>query len=370
MLTCRSSEIEKIALFRSLFHGRDDLYAKRFESVKTGKSGYQPVCAVEWVRGVCEKPRVKCATCPMRQLLPVMDAVIRQHLVGHDEKGRAVFLGIYPLLQNEQCYFAVADFDKADWQTDVRAVRESCARLGLSCAVERSRSGNGAHLWWFFEEPVAAFYARSFVSLILTATLESRPEIGLDSYDRIFPNQDTMPKGGFGNLIALPLQGEARKKGNSVFVDEVFSPYSDQWTFLSSVPRLRKEGIERRVDEAQRTHAILPVAGVAVNEESPDTPRKSTKPCAKRTLVQLDCKFPITVVRSDRLYFLKESLTPELRGFLMRLAAFQNPEFYQAQAMRLNTYGKPRIICCAEETQNFLLLPRGCFDDAQCFFCG
>ncbi|MGD0206408.1 MAG: hypothetical protein ABSC89_02215 [Verrucomicrobiota bacterium] len=206
-------------LFRSLFRGRVDVYPRRFESRKTGKAGYQPICANEWVRGVCEKPKIKCAERPNRRLLPVTDEVIRWHLSGRDDQGRDFVMGVYPMLQDETCHFLAVDFDRENWQEDAGAFLETCRQLDLPVALERSRSGNSGHVWFFFEEAISAGLARKLGSHVLTETMESRPEIGLGSYDRLFPNQDTLPKGGFGNLIALPLQKQARQWGNTVFLD-------------------------------------------------------------------------------------------------------------------------------------------------------
>jgi hypothetical protein len=203
-----SSPQAKIALF-SLFRGREDVYPRRFESRKTGRSGYAPACANEWVRGVCEKPRIKCAECPNRRFLPVTDDVIRWHLSGCDAEGQPFVAGVYPLLQDETCLFLAVDFDKAGWRDDAAAFLEACRHLNLPAALERSRSGRGAHVWFFFQEAIPAL-ARRLGSHVLTETMEGHPDIGLDSYDRLFPNQDTMPHGGFGNLIALPLQRAAR----------------------------------------------------------------------------------------------------------------------------------------------------------------
>ena len=155
-----SSPEEKIALFRSLFRGRDDVYPQRFESRKSGKTGYSPACANEWVRGLCDKRKVKCVQCPSRQFLTVTDEVISLHLSGADKDGRDFVAGVYPMLLDETCYFLAADFDKETWLEDINAVRESCDELGIPCAVERSRSGNGAHLWIFFETAIPAILAR------------------------------------------------------------------------------------------------------------------------------------------------------------------------------------------------------------------
>ncbi len=163
-------------------------------------------CSNEWVSGICEKPRVKCADCQHRSFLPVTDDVIRRHLVGSDERGNDFIAGVYPMLLDETCFFLAIDLDKANWQDDAIAVLETCRRLDVPAALERSRSGNGGHIWIFFESAIPASLARRLGSYVLTETMERRPDLGLDSYDRLFPNQDTLPRGGFGNLIALPLQ--------------------------------------------------------------------------------------------------------------------------------------------------------------------
>ena len=254
-----SSPEEKIALFRSLFRGRDDVYPRRFESRKTGKSGYAPACSNEWVRGICEKPRVKCAECPNRRFLPVTDEVIRWHLSGRDDTGQPFIAGVYPMLLDETCFFLAVDFDKSGWLEDSSAFLETCRRMGLSASLERSRSGRGGHVWLFFEEAMSAALARKVGSHVLTETMERRPDIGLDSYDRFFPNQDTLPQGGFGNLIALPLQKHPRGDGNSVFIDDLAVPYPDQWAFLSTVQRIARGHLEEVAREAERRGRVLGV---------------------------------------------------------------------------------------------------------------
>src|SRR5215207_3649848 len=165
----------KIALFRSLFRGREDVYPRRFESRKTGKTGYAPACANEWVRGICEKPRIKCAECPNRRFLPVTDYVIRWHLSGSDAEGQPFVAGVYPLLQDETCFFLAVDFDKAGWREDSAAFLETCHNVNLAAALERSRSGRGAHVWLFFEEAIPAALALLLESHVLTETMERRP---------------------------------------------------------------------------------------------------------------------------------------------------------------------------------------------------
>jgi superfamily II DNA or RNA helicase/very-short-patch-repair endonuclease len=359
-----SSSEAKIALFRSLFRGRDDVYPRRFESRKTGRPGYAPACANEWVRGDCEKPRVKCAECPNRRFLPVTDDVIRWHLSGCDPEGQPFVAGVYPLLQDETCFFLAVDFDKAGWRDDAAAFRETCCDLNLPVALERSRSGRGAHVWLFFDEAIPAALARRLGSHVLTETMERRPEIGLDSYDRLFPNQDTMPQGGFGNLIALPLQRAPRKQDNTVFLDGAFVPWPDQWAFLASVRMIARPQIEEIVEDAERRGRIL---GVRLLPQDDGETEPWTAPPSRRREAPIVGDLPPTLdgVLSNQIYIPKQGLNPGLRNRLLRLAAFQNPEFYKAQAMRLSTYNKPRVVACAEDLPHHIGLPRGCLDDVR-----
>ena len=353
----------KIALFRSLFRGREDVYPRRFESRRTGKSGYAPACANEWVRGICEKPRIKCAVCPHRRFLPVTDDVIRWHLSGRDREGQPFVAGVYPLLLDETCFFLAVDFDKAGWHADTAAFLQGCQRLGFTGALERSRSGGGGHVWVFFEDAVPAALARRLGSHLLTEAMEVRPDIGLDSYDRLFPNQDTLPQGGFGNLIALPLQREPRDRGNSVFVDDDFVPWPDQWAFLAAISKLCRADVERIVQNAERRGRVLGVR-LPPQEDGDDQPW-TAPPSRSRKEPEILANLPqsLELVLGNQIYIAKEGMHSGLRNQLLRLAAFQNPEFYKAQAMRMSTYGKPRIIACAEDHLRHIGLPRGCLDD-------
>jgi superfamily II DNA or RNA helicase/very-short-patch-repair endonuclease len=354
----------KIALFRSLFRGRDDVYPRRFESRKTGSAGYSPVCANEWIRGICEKPRIKCADCPHQRFLPVTNDVIRWHLSGQDDSGRDFVMGIYPMLLDETCFFLAADFDKTTWMEDARAFLETCGQMHLPGALERSRSGNGGHIWMFFNEPVPANLARRLGAHVLTETMERRPDIGLDSYDRFFPNQDTMPNGGFGNLIALPLQKRPRDSGNSVFVDEELSPYEDQWRFLSSIHRMTRHEVEEIVRHAETKGHVVGVR-FAPNDGEDESSLWTAPWSRPRAEASIPGPLPdnLELVLGNEIFIAKDVLSAPLRNRLIRLAAFQNPEFYKAQAMRLPTYDKPRVIACGSDYPRHVGLPRGCFDD-------
>lgn len=193
---------EKIKLFMSLFRGRSDVYARRCYSKRFDSSFYMPACKNEWVRGVCERPQMKCKNCPKRELTPLTEEVIDSHLRNKDENGNGI-IGIYPLLPDDACLFLVLDFDEENWKKDIAIFRLICEKLNIPIAIERSRSGNGAHAWLFFEEPVPAASARKLGDALLTKAMSVRHEIRFGSYDRMFPNQDFMPKGGFGNLTRI-----------------------------------------------------------------------------------------------------------------------------------------------------------------------
>lgn len=358
----------KIALFRSLFRGRDDVYARRYESVRTGKSGYSPACGNEWVPGVCDKPRIKCTACPHQRFLPVTDDTVRWHLSGRDDTGRDFVMAVYPLLRDETCFFLTIDLDKENWKADAQAVLETCRRLGVPVTLEQTRGGNGGHLWLFFEEAVPAALARKLGALVLTETMERRPSIGLDSYDRFTPNQDTLPQGGFGNLIALPLQKAPRERGNSVFLDDDFEPHGDQWALLSSVGRIDRKAAETIVARAEKRGRIVGVRFAPVDE---DDAHPWTAPSSGGR-IEIPCDGPlpsqIELILNNQIRIAKRKLTPGLQNHLVRVAAFQNPEFYKAQAMRLPTFDKPRIIACAEDCPEWIGLPRGCLNEVKKLF--
>lgn len=187
------------------------------------------------------------------------DEVIQWHLLGIDNSGRNFVMGVYPMLIDETCFFLAADFDKASWREDAVAFLKTCQQMNLPAALERSRSGNGAHVWLFFSEAIPASLARKLGAYILTETMEQHPDVGLDSYDRFFPNQDTLPKGGLGNLIALPLQKLARHSDNSVFVDENLIAYKDQWAFLADLRKIDRTEIESLVHQADTKGRIVGV---------------------------------------------------------------------------------------------------------------
>ena len=342
---------EKIALFRQLFRGREDVFPKRWESAR-GTSGYSPACANEWKPGICDKPRVKCAACARRELMPVTDQVVYDHLAGKQT------IGVYPLLTDDSCFFLAVDFDGSDWREDAGAFMKSSRELEIPVALEISRSGNGAHAWFFFSENIPAREARQLGEVLISHTCDRTRQLSLGSYDRLFPNQDTLPKGGFGNLIALPLQKHPRELGRSVFVDERLIPYPDQWGFLASVSSMTRRDVEDSISRAGGGRHLLDVS-FASGEEN-DKPWQSPVPVAAKIAGPLPES--LTLVLANQIYIAKAGLPQPLANRLIRLAAFRNPEFYKAQAMRMPVWNKPRLIGCAENYPQHIGLPRGCLD--------
>ncbi len=345
---------QKVMLFRRLFAGRTDVYPVRWES-KAGKTGYAPACANEWRAGVCEKPRIKCADCSHRSLIALSDRTIFDHLAGRHTTG------VYPLLTNDTCNFLAVDFDDAEWRQDAKGFAKSCSELGVPVALEVSRSGEGAHAWVFFSASVAARDARRLGTALISFTCARTRQLKLTSYDRLFPSQDTLPKGGFGNLIALPLQKLPRELGRSVFVDEALQPFPDQWAFLTSVRSMEPHDIEPTILRA--TGGAHPLDVTFVADEDSLEPWKP-RPSANQRLTG-PMPESVSVTQANLVYVEKGPLPQSLANRLVRLAAFQNPEFYRAQAMRMPVWDKPRVIGCAENFPQHIGLPRGCLEAVQ-----
>lgn len=342
-----SSE-EKLKIFMEVFKGRTDLYAKRWTSNKTGKSGYLPVCKNEFSTYKCDKPRVKCSECPYRELLPLTDDVVLKHLKGE------MTIGIYPLLPGDLCNFLAIDFDKKTYEKDVSAFWNICDELSIPVYVEKSRSGNGAHIWIFFEESIPARVARKMGNILLTKTME-KASLELDSYDRLFPNQDTMPKGGFGNLIALPFQGESSKNGNTVFVDKYFEIQENQLNILTNIRRMKSDDIYEFINKYKEDDYKEPEIGEILDDDY-----IQKKDNIKDTIFinNVEC------IIENQIYIKKLKLLPNEITYLKRLASFTNPKFYELQKLRMPIFYKttPRIISCFDEDERFLILPRGCLE--------
>ena len=320
-----ATNAEKVILFRSLFRGREDVFPRRWDNPKTGRSGYSPACANEWDLDLCEKkkgatggrkPRATCSECANQAFLPVTDEEIAKHLRGEQ------IMGVYPLLPDETCCFLAADFDKKSWQEDVHAFAETCKIRDVPVAIERSRSGNGAHAWIFFSAPILAATARKMACFLITETMARRHQLSMESYDRLFPNQDTMPKGGFGNLIAMPLQRQARDCGNSVFVDDNFIGFPDQWSFLANLRRLDPSSVQSLADEAVRLGQVIGVRlsdPLGDEELSPWNRTPSKRP--KKIAIEEPIPSNINAVIAQRLFIEKKGLPSALINRIKRAAA-------------------------------------------------
>jgi hypothetical protein len=352
-ITTPFTPTDKVRLFRSLFRGRPDVYPTRFVSKKTSRFGYAPACANKFMPGVCELPRIRCGECPNQAFHLVDDQAILNHL-----QGRHV-MGVYPLLEDDTCCLLAADFDKSTWREDVAAFAETCRSAGVTVSVERSQSGNGAHAWFFFSTPIPASTARKMGCFLITETMTRRHQLSMESYDRLFPSQDTMPRGGFGNLIALPLQHEARRRRNTLFLDADLEPYPDQWGYLAAIERTAASAVETIAAEATRRGLVI---GIRLAEPEDEAAPWRRPPSGRPRRVAISGTLPQDVrgVLSQRLFIEKTGIPSSLLNQIKRVAAFQNPEFYKKQMMRLSTAGTPRVITCAEDFPEHVAVPRGC----------
>ncbi len=347
---------DKIKLFMALFRGRTDVYAKRWVN-KKGVPGYSPVCINLFRKGLCLKPKESCTACKNKAYAPMTPEIIGAHLQGKN------IIGLYPMLKDDCCNLLAIDFDGDKWQKDVSIIQKITGLHNIPLAVERSRSGNGAHVWFFFQEKISAAKARKFGAALITKAMLLRHELSFSSYDRMFPNQDTLRDDGLGNLIALPLQQEARQNANSVFIDNNYQPYQDQWTYLSNIRKITQAELESYIAELVDDSEL----GTLRSRESEDS-RPWEKSKAKQTLSKSDFPDTARVTMSNMIYLEKSGFSQKALNAIKRFAAFQNPEFYKAQALRLNTYKIPRIISLADDQNNYLALPRGCNEELDSLF--
>ena len=346
---------QKVSVFQNLFRGRTDTFATRWQN-KQGRSGYSVACNNEWVKGVCNKPKIKCGDCPSRDYKTLNKQALYNHLSGKE------VVGLYPLLADNSCHLLATDFDKDGWQDAVKALSKACDRYDVPHAIEVSRSGNGAHLWIFFSEQVQAKEARLLGFSLLDKAMEIYPKLSFDSYDRLFPNQDILPEGGFGNLIALPLQKEARAAGNSCFVDQHLRPYADQWGHLLELKAASPEELRELLSNLSPNATRLQEQEVF--DERPPW-EQTAKPVR---LVIEDPPEQVTITLANHVYIKLNEVPSILIAQLRQLASFSNPVFFKTQALRFSTRGIPRFISCAKIEHGYLALPRGCFDDVNALF--
>lgn len=356
IVTSASPARDKLELFRNLFTGRKDVYAHGYRR-KDGGIGYTPACTNEWKSGICPKAshqKVKCAECSKRVFPELSDAAIIDHFKGSDGRLRDV-IGQYVLDKDSNTKVLVIDFDGADWKEATNAIRLVAKSHGIDAAVERSRSGNGAHVWFFFLELTNAKTARDFGSSLIAEAAMLNKTITFEAFDRMLPAQSTIPEGGFGNLIALPFQGKAQRKGNSVFVDEQFEPFPDQWLYLSQIqliPRVTVQSLIESIDN--RPH------GIAATAAANTTASHSQRPRNRLPLTPRDFPSSLPVTQADMLYIPEKSLSPAAQMEVRRLATFANPEFFRAQSMHQSVFGKPRYIDLSELRDGCVAIPRGC----------
>ncbi|WP_252306324.1 TOTE conflict system archaeo-eukaryotic primase domain-containing protein [Streptococcus pseudopneumoniae] len=300
---------EKLQLFTSVFAGRFDVYAKSFINDQ-GKIQYFPSYDYGWKQLSPEK----------RSFQTLTDSVLKSHFRGETA------IGIFPMHLDDSCYFLVLDLDEGDWKEAGLTIRRIARERQMEAHLEISRSGHGLHIWFFFEEAIPSREARLFGKKLLELAMQESMQLSFDSFDRMFPNQDVLPKGGFGNLIALPFQGEAYHQGRTVFVDEQFQPYEDQWRYLQEIQRVSTAKVALLIQEE-------------LGKEELDKELK--------------------VVLSNMIQLEKSSVTPKTLFFLKNMASFSNPEFYLKQAMRQPTYQIPERMYLFGESDHYLWLPRG-----------
>lgn len=356
IVTSASPARDKLELFRNLFTGRKDVHAHGYRR-KDGGIGYTPACANEWKSGICPKAnhhRIKCAECRSRTFLELNDAAIIAHFKGSDDRLRDV-IGQYVLDKDCNTNVLVIDFDKVDWKEATNAIRLVVKNHGINAAVERSRSGNGAHIWFFFLEPINAKTARDFGSCLIAEAAALNKTITFEAFDRMIPAQSTIPEGGFGNLIALPFQGKAQREGNSVFVDERFEPFPDQWLYLSQIQLISRATVDRLIEDTKNKPL-----GIATAAATNKARRNVQKPRKRLPLTPRDFPSNLPVTQADMLYIPEKSLSPAAQMEIRRLATFANPEFFRAQSMHQSVFGKPRLIDLSELRDGRVAIPRGC----------
>lgn len=345
-----------LEIFKRLFRGRSDAFSVYWGDIHgNGRHGYMPACENDRHPLLCQRPQIPCRDCKHRQDIPFVDAQLSKHLDGRK------ILGLYTLLPNSTCYLLVVDFDKEGWKADAKDFIDSCRELGVPVSLEISRSGNGAHAWIFFDVAVTATKARRLGTAILSHACARTGKLEFSSYDRFIPGQDIMPKGGYGNLISLPLQPFGLARGCTAFVDENFEPYPDQWAYLASVQKMFVDGIDATIFNAVGDTDPLDIA-FALDK---DWDRGLTKAGVNTKPLTGVIPKSITICLEDGLYFDCSKLPSQLTNKLARLASFQNPVFYKTQALGYSVYKIPRVETCANITVNSLVLPRGCLFDAQ-----
>ncbi len=331
LVTMASPVQDKLALYAARFHARTDVHAARWENARTGASGWMPAVAGGWRKGMDRRSA---------RHLPLTAQVIGAHLSGD------VFIGLYPLLADNTCRFVVADFDGQAAMLDALAYVKAARANGVPAALELSQSGRGAHVWVFFTDKVPASVARAVGTMLVHEAMVLRGSMDLRSYDRLFPNQDVLPEGGFGNLIAAPLQGRRRRDGLTVFLDlATLEPYEDQWAFLSTVDQLSPGDAQRVARQAKRATVGNDVATLSRSEATKVHP---PLPAVVHAELGAGLRLPMSELPAAALSTLKHA------------ASMANPKFYELQRLRKSTWDTPRFVRGYDVTvDDHLVLPRG-----------
>lgn len=351
---------DKRQLFKSVFQGRIDVYPTRWTSSDKLRSGYSPACANLWKKGLCNIKVVPCDVCPHKSYLPLTDERISRHLLGiGDYKDNFGAIGLFPLLPDNTCHLLAVDFDKKNFKSDALAFYASCKALGIPASIELSQSGNGAHIWIFFDRAASAKQARRLGFAIISHACENNRQLDLKSYDRLFPNQDFMPAGGLGNLIGLPFQAEPKKRACSVFVNERFEVFTDQWAYLYTIDRMKVDDIREAIFNAVGDRDPLDIEfAVELDDTKPvDEPWAPKK---KDTLLLPGVLPKSVTAKYGNMMWFENSLPISLKNKLLRLSAFKNKQFHIAQAMGRSVWDIPRVIVKGDFSPQYFGVPRGC----------
>ena len=360
-------------VFFSMFWGRTDVYSKRTIKKSTGEVNYYTQCHNFWKNGCLRitGSKIKCQDCPKQAYKELKKEQIMEHLRGSAEDATDV-IGVFPLLTDDTCRFIVFDFDNHEkdaekndfantdelWKEEVDSLRKICDINRIDALVERSRSGRGAHLWIFFQKPIEASLARKFGNALLNKGAESVNLKSFRFYDRMLPMQNHLPAGGLGNLIALPLQGQALKVGNSAFIDEHWNAYPDQWEVLLSKKKLSKEFIEDKIKEWSEGSLEIVANCKDIFESDNEKPWDRTKHFQKE---DVDGIMQITL--SDGVYVDAVNLQPRIQNQIRRMAAFSNPVFFKNQAIGLSNFENYRYIYLGSDEGGFIKVPRGVLEN-------
>lgn len=345
-----------VAYFLTLFQGRRDVYALR-----GSKGGYFPQCYNRW-KEYCPKQNsqkgVSCQKCPYKEWKALDREVGKDHLLGYKDNCTDV-IGLYPLLEDDTCKLIVFDFDNHDnknsenndWKDEIDAIRKICHENGIDVLIERSRSGNGAHAWILFKEFVPASLAREFGLLLIEKGSQSINLKSFRYYDRMFPTQDHSE--GLGNLVALPLQGQALRQGNSAFVDENLNPYYDQWKLLTTVHQLSKNEIEEHIYKWKEELSI-PQTLLTMDLGKRIKPWKKDENFHSEDVIER-----LSIVLADGIYVDTLNLQPRIQNQIRRLSAFDNPIFYKNHNLGFSNWNQPRVIYLGEDINDYIKIPRG-----------